>query len=139
MPYKERNDQRKKTSLKVLIVEDDLYFREIIQLYLEVEGHQVELAENGIQAQKKIGQKEFDIVLSDIQMPEMNGIELIEWIKSSESLSFTDIEKLPIVLMTGFAHSMDKNKAKEMGINELLNKPFSNRDLIKAIRKTLSK
>lgn len=121
----------------ILVVEDDSFFRATIKDIIEQEGFSVEEASNGVIAKDLIKNNSFDVIVSDIQMPEMTGVELVEWTRKIFDRSFKSHRELPIILMTGFAHIMETQKAHELGVQEFLTKPFKDDELIDAIKKIL--
>lgn len=102
----------------ILVVEDDSFFRATIKDIIEQEGFSVEEAPNGVIAKDLIKNNSFDVIVSDIQMPEMTGVELVEWTRKIFDRSFKSHRELPIILMTGFAHIMETQKAHELGVQE---------------------
>ena len=113
----------------ILIVEDDEYFRKAISDLLIKKGHTVLEAPNGKIAVDIISLQDFDLVLSDIQMPFMNGIDLLTWsIKN---------KPIPFIIMTGFSTILETKSAYELGAKEFITKPFKNAELIEVINKIL--
>lgn len=86
---------KQKAPLKVLLVEDTPFFQKLEKDYLENAGYQVTVADNGKIAFQKLLEQSFDIVVSDIVMPEMNGLELIKRIRADQSLA-----QLPVIAVT---------------------------------------
>lgn len=117
---------------RVLIVDDDYYFRLILEKSLNHHHYQPVCAENAKHAQQMIGLDQFDIVISDIRMPEMTGIELLHWIKSN-------YPKMPVILMTGFSEIIETQEAVKLGADGFLPKPFKTEDLLKVIEACLQK
>lgn len=110
----------------ILVVEDDEFFRTALKNILESQGHRVTEAENGKNGRDIIMVSEpFDIVLSDIQMPFLTGVELLQWVKENKPM--------PFILMTGFALVMETQKAHELGADDFLAKPFGETELLTAI------
>ncbi|MBN8554914.1 MAG: diguanylate cyclase [Deltaproteobacteria bacterium] len=106
-----------KSKVRILIVDDEPSLRELIQTALKEDGWSVDTAENGKLAFEKISQSPFHIVLSDIQMPEMTGIELLEAAKKSHP-------HIEFVIMTSNATLDTAVKALKAGAYDYLNKPF---------------
>lgn len=123
---------------KILIVEDDQFFRETVREIIEQEGFLTAEAKNGEEAKELIKNEKFDVIVSDIQMPQMTGVELVEWVRKIYDLSFKDTKELPIILMTGFAHILETQKAHDLGVQEFLSKPFEDIELISGIKKILN-
>ena len=111
------NNTFDKSKVRVLVVDDEPSLREMIQTSLKEDGWSVEVSENGKQALEKISQSPFHIVLSDIQMPEMTGIELLEATKKVHS-------HIEFVIMTSNATLDTAIKALKAGAYDYLHKPF---------------
>ncbi len=114
---------------KILVVEDDDTFREILKTTIKKDGYEVEGAADGKSAQYILSVHDFDIVLSDVKMPSMDGIELLQWIKKNKTL--------PVILMTGFSEILEIKEAAELGADGFLPKPFSQSDLNETILRCL--
>ncbi len=110
---------------KILIVEDDDFFRSAIKTFLSKQ-YQVLEAENGKIAQEILAQEALDLVLSDIQMPICNGIELLEWSRKFRP-------NTPFILMTGFSEILETQKAHDLGAKDFIPKPFKAADLLSKI------
>ncbi|MBF0366495.1 MAG: response regulator [Oligoflexia bacterium] len=115
----------------ILIVDDEPNIRNLISLYLNATGAMVEVAENGKQALLKIQAKKFDIIITDIMMPIMNGIEFI---KCAHSMKLLNQSK--VVFMTGVDFEVYKN-ARNFNIDSpadiCLQKPFSKKELYQCL------
>ncbi len=109
-----------------MVVDDDYYFRIVLEKTLAHIGHQPQCAENAKHAQQLIGLDPFDLVISDIRMPEMNGVQLLHWIKSNRPM--------PVILMTGFSEIAETCEAAQLGADGFLAKPFKREDLLQVIR-----
>ena len=114
--------------MKILVVEDDPNLREAIVDSLMLKGHQVQDACNGSEAVKIIAQSSLDIILSDINMPEMDGLELLAHVKKNQPW-------LPIILMTAYGDVGQAVKAMQLGANDYLMKPFEVQELLSLINK----
>ncbi|MEJ2611783.1 MAG: transporter substrate-binding domain-containing protein [Candidatus Thiodiazotropha sp.] len=116
-----RPDRRKIQRLKgnILLVEDNLINQQVAREILELMGLHVTTAGNGLQALKMMGQIPIDLVLMDIQMPEMDGYETVRRIRTERSL-----QDLPVIAMTAHAMSGDRERCLEAGMNEHLAKPI---------------
>lgn len=110
---------------KILIVDDDYYFRVALQKALEQSAHQATCAENAKHAQQLLLLHEYEMVITDIRMPEMNGIELLKWVKANRSM--------PVILMTGFSEAAETQEAESLGADGFLAKPFKKEDLLPVI------
>jgi len=98
----------------------------LINRVLSKWGATAEFAENGIQAVDKIKTKNFDVVLMDIYMPEMGGIEATQIIRAMPDSYFRET---PIVALTASLLSSEKNQMAEAGMNDFILKPFEPNDL----------
>lgn len=107
---------------KVLIVDDDAMLADMLGIVLSLEGHECEVAHNGVEALDFIYKKSFDAVITDIMMPEMDGITLTRKLTQL----YPD---LPIMVMTALIDEYSANDAIVAGASEFINKPFSNKEL----------
>lgn len=114
--------------MKILVVEDDPNLREAIVDSLMLKGHEVQDVCNGIEAIKVISQSSLDIVLSDINMPEMDGLQLLAHVKKNQPW-------LPMILMTAYGDVGQAVKAMQLGANDYLMKPFEVQELLTIINK----
>ena len=102
---------------RLLLVEDSIIIRTQMQRLLKGAGYNVTIAENGAVGLQKVREQEFDIVLSDVEMPKMSGLEMTANIRS-----YGEYERLPIVLITTLASPEDKQRGREAGANAYLTK-----------------
>jgi CheY-like chemotaxis protein len=102
----------------ILVVDDIADNLLLLQLILETEGYRVELADSGRGALSRIQESPPDLVLLDVMMPDMNGFEVVQQLRESESLSL-----LPIVLITA-DRTVDFEQALEVGANDVICKPI---------------
>lgn len=114
---------------RILVVDDDQVVRGALQKNLEKLGYETHIAEHGKAALLLLEGNQFDLVVSDIRMPEMDGLELTRIIKQSK--------KVPIILMTGFSEILETQAAHQLGADEFLAKPFKRQDLVDAIERCL--
>ncbi|MBF0265931.1 MAG: response regulator [Gammaproteobacteria bacterium] len=119
---------------KILVVDDSRVMLEMVKASLLTEGHDVETAEDGVEALNIARTEEFDLVLSDINMPNMNGIGLVSRLRKIERYDNT-----PIIMLTTENSEFKKDNAKTMGANAWLQKPIDPVRLIKAINTMLAK
>jgi len=117
--------------LSTLVVEDEQINQQILQAILTKFGHKSTVAENGRIALELLKTHHFDIILMDVQMPEMDGIETTKIIRTSKS--HEHIRNIPIVALTAYAMNDDKDKCLTAGMNSYLAKPIN----IKALDKVL--
>ena len=124
-------------SKRVLVVEDDEFFRQALINTLNDNNIETLEASNGKEARDVITENSCDLVLSDVQMPHCSGTELLEWVRRVYDRSFKVKREMPFVLMTGFAHILETQKAHDLGIKNFLTKPFSDDELIDVLKPIL--
>jgi CheY-like chemotaxis protein len=112
-------DKRSLAGLRLLLAEDDPTNRNLIRAVLEDDGMLVEIVPNGARAVAALRKKEFDLVLMDVQMPEMDGIEATRMIRGE--LKQLD---LPIIALTALAMAGDEEKCLSAGMNAYISKPI---------------
>jgi DNA-binding response OmpR family regulator len=128
--FNETNGGARRLKKRVLIVDDEAEIREIFATILEAQGFDVELAEDGRSALKQTAALKFDLIISDIRMPGMSGVELIKNLRESA-------EHLPrFLLMSGYADYSTK-QLHEMGCDGFISKPFAVEDFLDKIRRVL--
>ncbi|MBZ4683137.1 MAG: hypothetical protein PWP46_500 [Fusobacteriaceae bacterium] len=116
---------------KILIVEDDIKISRIIELQLKHEGYNTDVAFDGIEAIKKIENNNYDLILLDLMIPKMSGMEVCQ--KTRE------ISDVPIIMVTAKDEINDKVKGLDTGADDYLTKPFEFKELSARIRANLRK
>jgi signal transduction histidine kinase/CheY-like chemotaxis protein/PAS domain-containing protein len=119
------------TGISVLLVDDDSTSRELIQRVLEEAGARVSSVENGFLALEQVGWRRFDVIVSDIGMPGMDGFELIRRIRQ---LSADNGGATPALALTAFARTEDRDRALASGYGLHLSKPLDPGALLRAVR-----
>jgi PAS domain S-box-containing protein len=109
--------------LRVLMAEDDVSNQLVIRKLLEKLGHDVTLAENGLQTLELLRNGGFDLVLMDVQMPIMGGLEATQAIRSAPSLA--PFRNIPVIALTAYAMTGDREKFLDSGMDDYLAKPVS--------------
>jgi CheY-like chemotaxis protein len=117
----------------ILIAEDNELNIDTIASYLNAKGYRTIWADNGAEAISMTKSERPDLILMDIQMPEMNGITAIEQIRSDENF-----RTLPIVALTALAMDGDRDRCLEAGANEYISKPVKLKQLVTIIQQLLS-
>jgi two-component system, sensor histidine kinase and response regulator len=121
--------------LNVLLVEDNAVNQKLAERLLEKQGHSVVSADNGKEALVALENDHFDMVLMDVQMPEMSGVEATAAIRETERATGRHI---PIIAMTAHALKGDREQCLEAGMDEYLSKPISAADLANTIERALA-
>lgn len=119
-------------NLKVLVADDSLSYRMIIQELLEENQYEVQVAEDGIEALQKMDEELPDLILMDIIMPNMDGIELCQRVRDDEKT-----RSIPVIMLTAKDESEDKIFGLETGADDYLTKPFNDEELLAKIRSLL--
>ncbi|GAB3791182.1 response regulator transcription factor [Virgibacillus kimchii] len=115
------------TEPTILIVEDEKKLSRVLQLELEYENYQTEIAENGKDALRLLEEKEWDLVLLDIMIPELSGLEVLRRIRRTDDTT-------PILLLTARDEVHDKVSGLDLGANDYITKPFQIEELLARIR-----
>lgn len=115
-----------RVATRVLLVEDDTHNLEALTIYLRLTGFQAEQARDGLEALGKLAHETFDVVVSDLRMPGLDGIELAKRMLHTS-------RHVPIVLMTGDPDVPTSDAINEAGVLGLLTKPFMPEELVKII------
>jgi chemosensory pili system protein ChpA (sensor histidine kinase/response regulator) len=113
----------------VLVVDDSITVRRVTQRLLVREGYRVALAADGLQALEKLADELPAVVLSDIEMPRMDGFDLARNIRGDHRLAH-----LPIVMITSRIAEKHREHAKELGVNHYLGKPYSEEELMSLVK-----
>jgi len=124
--------QRSRLALDILLVEDNPVNRRLAQHVLEKEGYRVVAADNGAAALKTLEDKHFDLILMDVQMPRVDGIETTRAIRSREKITG---EYTPIVALTAHAMVGDRERCLKAGMDGYLIKPIQPATLLEAIER----
>ena len=119
--------------IKVLVVEDIALNQLLMKTLLDDFGFEVDIAENGKIAIEKLQKKDYDIILMDLQMPEMNGFEATKYIRN------TILSTIPIIALTADVTTVDVDKCKAVGMNDYIAKPVDERLLYNKIINILKK
>jgi CheY-like chemotaxis protein len=114
--------------LRILVAEDNPVNRELATTMLRKRGHQVDTATNGLEAVAAVKRGRYDLVLMDIQMPEMDGFEATKAIRA-----LGDRGKLPVVALTAHALSGERERCLAHGMDGYLSKPFKTHELFATV------
>jgi response regulator RpfG family c-di-GMP phosphodiesterase len=117
---------------RVLVVDDERAIREMLAEFLDMEGYSVRTAEDGVAAVSELAQKDFDIIISDLKMPRMGGIALLEEIGKTAPSAVT-------VIMTGFGTVETAIDAMKRGAYDYVLKPFKMDEVVHVLKRGLDK
>jgi signal transduction histidine kinase/CheY-like chemotaxis protein len=123
-------------ALKVLVVEDNAVNQKLTLRILEKQGHRVTLAGNGKEAIAALEENNFDVVLMDIQMPEMDGFQATSHIRSPQS-AVRDHD-VPIIALTAHAMKGDRKRCLQAGMDDYVAKPINPKRLLEAMERQIS-
>ena len=115
---------------RILVADDEASAREFVMRGLQTAGHEVEGAEDGLRALEILGDRSFDLLLTDIVMPGLDGIELA-------LNAARDHPEMRILMMTGYPGQRQRAYNLEALIHRVLSKPFSLAELLEAVAETL--
>ncbi len=116
---------------KVLIAEDSSVIQNLTKKILQMQNYEIFSAKNGIQVLEMVEKEDFDIILMDINMPKMDGMECSQKIRK---LKDSKKSKIPIVAITGNAKNYSMEDFKNAGINEYLQKPLNFDNLVDLVK-----
>ncbi|MGZ3592158.1 MAG: sigma-54-dependent transcriptional regulator, partial [Thermodesulfobacteriota bacterium] len=110
--------------MKILVVDDEAPVRDMIRKGLsQMGGYDVEVAQNGVEAVEKVEKDVFDLVLTDLKMPEMDGLELLKTIKGTRP-------EIMVILLTAFGSIETAVEAMKIGANDYITKPIDLNELL---------
>ncbi|GAB4387690.1 MAG: response regulator transcription factor [Thermodesulfovibrionales bacterium] len=116
----------------VLIVEDEPDIMELVRYNLEKQGYRTDWARDGREALRKIRSREFSLVILDLMLPGMDGLEVCRAVRGDAALS-----SLPIIMLTAKGEEVDRVVGLEVGADDYISKPFSPRELVARVRAVL--
>lgn len=117
---------------KILIVEDEQDILQLVKHYLEKEGFRSVTALNGLDALKKVKEEKPDLIILDLMLPEMDGLEVCKRVRSTP-----DTAMLPIIMLTAKAEESDTIVGLELGADDYVTKPFSPKALVARVKALL--
>ena len=117
---------------EILIVDDEQSYRQLLTLVFQEEGHNLRTAMNGRQALELLAEVPAQVIVSDVKMPDMDGIELLRALRETQP-------DIGVILMTAFASVDTAREAFKLGADDFIQKPFDVEELKLIVRKTLEK
>lgn len=130
----EEKEKKADAPKTILVVEDEYHIQNILRLNLEMEGYRVFTAGDGQSALELISREKPDLIITDIMMPEMDGLEMFLNLKEKE-----DTRGIPVIVITVKSQIEDKKSASILGVDEYITKPFDPEYLNKKVRELLKK
>lgn len=119
----------------ILVIDDDELILKTLKRLLTKEGYKITIAPSGARAFNEIMQRDFDLIISDIKMPEMDGIETVKKIR--EHLASDNRKPIPEIIITGYAKEKIYQDALKLNAAAYIDKPFNMRPLLEAIHKLI--
>ena len=116
---------------RLLVVDDEEKIRLVIRKYAEFEGYEIEEAENGMKAIQMCRQKDFDLIILDIMMPELDGFSTCKEIRKEKDI--------PVIMLSARGEEYDKIHGFELGIDDYVVKPFSPKELMMRVNVVISR
>lgn len=116
---------------KILVVDDDQMMNSLLSFRLKKEGYQVIIAEDGQQAIDLTKEEQPDIILSDIMMPYVSGLEFVTFVRKELGLD------IPIIMISAAGHEKIVLEAFDLGANDFITKPFSPSEVVVRLKKFL--
>ncbi len=113
----------------ILVVDDSVVIRKMVEIALENENYNIITVANGKDAFSYLDEQDPDLVILDIMLPDVNGLDILKTIKASK--------EIPVVMLSAKDTPKETNKAKELGANDFIPKPFRDEDLIKKIHELI--
>lgn len=117
---------------KILIIEDEKDIRGLLQHYLKKEGYEVQGVEDGDSGLRKLAKERYDLVLLDLMLPRMDGIEVCRILRSQAQTA-----DLPVIMITAKVEETDRIVGLEMGADDYITKPFSPREVVARVKAIL--
>ncbi len=115
---------------RILIVDDDPYFLRVLSRILSAENFQVKTAEGAAQAAEVLKENSFDVVISDLRLPDGDGLSILQQVRKGG-------REVPVVILTAYGEVDSYLEAMNAGVTEYLNKPVKSEELIAVVRNCL--
>jgi len=109
----------------ILVVDDDPVIQKLLEVNFSIEGYQVEVAGDGLEALEKARAVSPDLIVLDVMMPRMNGLEAAKALKADPETA-----SIPIIMLSAKAQDIDQDAGREAGVDLYMTKPFDPLDLL---------
>lgn len=116
--------------LRILVVDDEPNIREVVELYLQREGYEVEVAGDGAAALQAIERKSPDLIVLDLMLPAINGLQITRILREGDY-------NIPIIMLTAKSEEADRITGLELGADDYVTKPFSPKELVARVKAVL--
>ncbi len=127
------NDSTNGSAKTVLVVEDNELNMKLFHDLLEAHGYNILQTKDGMDALRIAREHKPDLILMDIQLPEVSGLEVTKWIKEDD-----DLKSIPVIAVTAFAMKGDEEKIRDGGCEAYIAKPISVTNFLETVRKFLN-
>jgi len=118
----------------IMVVDDDANIRAVLKYRFEREKYSVQLATNGMDALNKVNIQKPDIIILDLMMPEMDGMQFLSLLKGDRQTNH-----IPVIVLTALGHTPHSERTRELGATGLIVKPFSPGYLVEEVNRALNK
>jgi two-component system, chemotaxis family, chemotaxis protein CheY len=121
------------SGVNVLVVEDSATMRSFVVAALEAEGFEVTTAKSGFEALKVLKGEKFQLIITDVNMPDINGLEVVRFARDNP-----DHKHTPLIIISTDGRDRDRDRGMKLGASDYLIKPFTPEDLISTARRCLA-
>ncbi len=119
---------------RILVIDDDPFFRSLLRVHLTHAGYAVQVAEDAVEGGKALLHPDFDLVLCDINMPYLTGLELVSLLRASEETA-----SIPVIFASSRKDTETLMEAEKLGAAGYLVKPFQSEELLDAVARCLTR
>ena len=119
---------------RILIIDDDIGFRDLLRIHLTAAGYQVQVAEDGVTGGRALLAQTPDLIVSDVNMPFLDGFELLSLMRSDATTA-----SIPVILLSGRSDGDTMAKAVDLGAADFLTKPVTRDQLLESIEACLAR
>ena len=121
-----------KHKARILVIDDDPFFRSLLRVHLSQAGYEVQVAEDAVEGGKALLHPDFDLVLCDINMPYLSGLELVSLLRQSEETA-----SIPVLFVSSQRDNNTMMEAERLGAAGYLTKPFQAEQLLESVERCL--
>ena len=119
---------------RILVIDDDFGFRDLLRIHLSAAGYQVEVAEDGVTGGHALLARPPDLIVSDVNMPFLDGFELLSLMRADAGTA-----SIPVILLSGRSDGDTMAKAVELGASDFLTKPVTHEQLLDSVKACLER